>query len=48
MLCVCGVCCVVCVARRGGGAIYIVCDNIVIVVLTICNLTLSSILQKPN
>ncbi len=28
-------------------AIYIVCDNIVIVVLTMCDLTLSSILQKP-
>ncbi len=28
--------------------IYIVCGNIVIVVLTMCNLTISSILQKPN
>ncbi len=28
--------------------IYIICDNIVIVVLTMYNLTLSSILQKPN
>ncbi len=28
--------------------IYIVCDIILIVVLTMCNLTLSSILQKPN
>ncbi len=27
---------------------YIYRDNIVIVVLTMCNLTLSSILQKPN
>ncbi len=27
--------------------IYIACDNIVIVVLTMCDLTLSSILQKP-
>ncbi len=26
---------------------YIVCDNIIIV-LTMCNLTISSILQKPN
>ncbi len=25
-----------------------VCDTIVIVVLTMCNLTISSILQKPN
>ncbi len=25
-----------------------VCDNIVIVVLTMCDLTLSIILQKPN
>ncbi len=25
-----------------------VCDNIVIAVLTMCDLTLSSILQKPN
>ncbi len=31
-----------------GCAIYIVRDNIVIVVLTMCNLTLSSTLQKPN
>ncbi len=30
------------------GVRYIVCDNIVIVVLTIFNLTISSILQKPN
>ncbi len=29
------------------GVRYIVCDNIVIV-LTMCNLTLSSILQNPN
>ncbi len=28
--------------------VYIVCDNIEIVVLTMCNLTISSILQKPN
>ncbi len=31
-----------------GCAIYIVCDIIVIVVLTMCNLTISSILQNPN
>ncbi len=30
------------------GVRYIVCDIIVIVVLTMCNLTISSILQKPN
>ncbi len=28
--------------------LYIVCDIIVIVVLIMCNLTISSILQKPN
>ncbi len=31
-----------------GCVIYIVNDNIIIVVLTMCNLTISSILQKPN
>ncbi len=34
--------------RVGVCDIYIVCDIIVIVVLTMCNLTISSILQKPN
>uniref|UniRef100_A0A671P4D5 Dynactin subunit 1 n=1 Tax=Sinocyclocheilus anshuiensis TaxID=1608454 RepID=A0A671P4D5_9TELE len=34
------------VTGTAGCAIYIVCDNIVIVVLTMCDLTLSSILQK--
>ncbi len=28
--------------------IHLVCDNILVVVLTMCNLTISSILQKPK
>ncbi len=35
-------------ASAQGVCDYIVCDNIVIVVLTMCNLTISSILQKLN
>ncbi len=36
-----------CIQARGV-RLYIVCDIIIIVVLTMCNLTISSILQKPN
>ncbi len=35
-------------AKRGNTSNIGVCDIIVIVVLTMCNLTISSILQKPN